>query len=93
MFGKQTESKSKSRGFEIRVCLETSSTDYFTYDFSGEALISSFLGDDDNNSIPDEPISHQFQMAKALSVLQIKASTFLSLHSSGKHDEVCVVLK
>ena len=55
----------------------------------GEALISSFLGDDDNNSMADDnPVSQQFQMAKALSVLQIKASTFHSLHFSGKHDEV-----
>ena len=58
--------------------------------FLGEALISSFLGaDDDNNSMADDnPVSQQFQMAKALSVLQIKASTFHSLHFSGKHDEV-----
>ena len=40
--------------------------------FLGEALISSFLGDDDNNSMADDnPVSQQFQMAKALSVLQI----------------------
>ena len=85
MFGKQTESKSKCWGFRLYKFLQI----ILWLFFSGEALIASFLGDNDNSSTQDDPISQQFLMAKSLSVLHIKASTFHSLHFSGKHDKVC----
>ena len=64
---------------------------YFQFWFSGEEsqYIQSFFHDEGSNKKdPAAGAKAHFQLAKALAVLQIKASTFHSLHIAGRHDKV-----
>ena len=63
--------------------------------FSGEEsqYIQSFFHDEGSNKKdPAAGAKAHFQLAKALAVLQIKASTFHSLHIAGRHDKVRSIL-
>ena len=58
---------------------------------SGEEsqYIQSFFHDEGSNKKdPAAGAKAHFQLARALAVLQIKASTFHSLHIAGRHDKV-----
>ena len=64
---------------------------YFNFDFTGEEsqYIQSFFHDEGSNKKdPAAGAKAHFQLARALAVLQIKASTFHSLHIAGRHDKV-----